>query len=383
MIDDKRLAATFEKLVRIDSVTGDEREIADLLKQELETLGAFVVIDNAGEKAGSNTGNLIAKFEGDRRVAPLMLNAHMDTVEPGRGINPKLENGIFTSDGTTILGADDKSAVAILLEVLTILRERKIPSGPLEIVLTVCEESGMVGAKHMDFSAISARQGYALDTQGTGVIITRAPGRNQLQIDVYGKSAHAGVTPEQGINAIVLAAKAIATLNLGRIDDETTCNIGMFEGGRAINIVPDKVTVKGEVRSHDKEQLARVCRTIGSAFEAVVADFQDRSTLDDGKPLPRVEISVEEDFRGTFIPDDHAVIRRARMAAGNLGRPLKCVATGGGADANVFFAQGIVTGVLGTGMQNMHSVNESIRLQDMVDTAELVLEIVRLHAEGE
>jgi tripeptide aminopeptidase len=380
MIDRKRLAETFKFLVQIDSVSKEEGLIAREIKKILETMGAETFVDNAGDKIGGNSGNLIAKFKGNTQAPVLLLNAHMDTVEPGRGVKAVLENGTFTSDGTTILGADDKSAIAILLETLNILRENDLRYGPLELVLTVCEEIGLQGAKHLDLSAVTATYGFALDATDTEGIVTRAPSANHFEFTIHGKDAHAGAAPEKGINAISLASKAIAKLELGRIDQETTCNIGIIEGGIATNIVPNLVKVKGEVRSHDEEKLNKITNEIVFSFNEVIENYKGINSNDE---LPRVEINIKKDFPRTHIPDDHPVIKLATRAAENLGRKMKTKTTGGGADANIFFEKGIFTGVLGTGMRDMHTVRESVKLDDMVRTTELLLEIIRLHSEGE
>jgi len=376
MVNRDRLAETFKYLVQIDSVSKEEGAISDEIKNILDTMGAKTFIDSAGNKIGSNTGNLIAKFKGNTQAPPLFLNAHMDTVEPGKGVAAILENGVFTSDGTTILGADDKSAIAIILETIEVIKENDLPYGPIEIVLTVCEEIGLLGAKHLDLDLITAKFGYALDATDTEGIVTRAPSANRLEFKIHGKDAHAGAAPEKGINAISLASKAIAKLELGRIDNETTCNIGIIEGGLAINIVPNLVTVKGEVRSHDEEKLNKITNEIVLSFKGVVENYKGVA-FDDG--LPRLESTIEKDFSHTYISDDHLVVSLARRAAENLGRKMITKTTGGGADANIFFEKGIVTGVLGTGMRDMHTVRESVRLDDMVRTTELLLEIIRLH----
>ena len=234
-----------------------------------------------------------------------------------------------------------------------------------------------MGAKHLDLDLINATYGYALDATDTDGIVTRAPSANRLEFKVHGKDAHAGAAPEKGINAISLASKAIAQLELGRIDRETTCNIGVIEGGTAINIVPNLVTVKGEVRSHDEVKLREITDEITSSFKNIVENYSE-STSDDG--LPRLEIQVDSDFRRTHIPDDHPVVTLACRAAENLGRKMRTKTSGGGADANIFFEKGITIGVLGTGMRDMHTVRESVKLNDMVHTTELVLEIIRLHS---
>lgn len=377
MVNNDRLADTFRCLVEIDSVSKAESAISSELQKILMSLGAEIFIDNAGEKIGGDAGNLIARFKGNTDAPPILLNAHMDTVPPGKGVKPILKDGIFTSDGTTILGADDKSAIAIILETLGILNEKNLPFGPIEVVFTVCEEMGLQGAKHLDFSRITATYGYALDATDTEGIITRAPAANWFEFKVHGKDAHAGAAPEKGINAIVLASQAIAGLEIGRIDQETTCNIGIIEGGMATNIVPNLVRVQGEVRSHDENKLMDITDRIVSGFKRVV-EHHAKSSECDG--LPRLEYTVENEFNRTYIPDDHPVVTMAQTAAANLGRKMVTKITGGGADANIFFEKGIITGVLGTGMRDMHTVRENIRLEDMAGMVELLLEIIRIQS---
>ena len=270
MINRERLAETFKRLVSIDSVSKEEGALAAELAALLSKLGAEIIVDSAWQQTGSDTGNLIAKLAGNRDAAPFLLSAHMDTVEPGRGIKAVIKDGVFTSDGPTVLGADDKSAIAILLEVLQVLKEDRLEFGPLELVFTTCEEIGLQGAKNLEFEHIRARYGYVLDGKDTEGIITRAPAANRFKFKIYGKAAHAGAAPEKGINAIWLAARAIAGIELGRIDRETTCNIGMIEGGTGTNIVPEVVTVKGEVRSHDADKLASVTNRIIDSFKKAV-----------------------------------------------------------------------------------------------------------------
>lgn len=370
----------FSWLVKIDSISREEGLMAQALREKLAAMGADITVDKAGEVLGGQSGNIIAKFEGNTNAPPLMLNAHMDTVEPGRGVRPVFSEGVFTSDGTTILGADDKSAIAILLEALLTIQEKNLTHGPLELVLTVCEEIGLLGAKHLDFSLVSSKYGFALDASDPRGIVTRAPAANRMTLKIHGKAAHAGAAPEQGINAISLAGKAIAGLTLGRVDEETTCNIGVIEGGKATNIVPDLVTLHGEVRSHNEKKLTETTKTILDAFEKVTADYRAASGTAD---LPLFEAFVENDFPLTHIAEDHPVVVMAKKASTNLGRPMRCKTTGGGADANIFFNKGIVTGVIGTGMLDMHTVRESVRLDAMVETAELMIEIIRLHAESQ
>lgn len=382
MVDAERLASLFMSLVRIDSVSGEERVIADVLKRRLIQLDAEVFFDDAGARLSGDCGNLIARIPGASDAPPLLLNAHMDTVEPGRGITPVFNNGVFRSDGTTILGADDKSALAIILEVLTVLKEDGIQHAPLEVVFTVSEETGLRGAKVLDCSLLTAPYGYALDATDTAGIVTRAPSANRLEFVVHGKEAHAGVAPERGVSAISVASKAVSRMPPGRVDPETTCNIGIIEGGTATNIVPNRVLVKGEARSHDETKLARVTEQMVAAFEEAVAE--QRQNAAPGQDLADVSVTVESDFSRIHIDPDHPVVKIAKKAAANLGRTLKEKTSGGGADANVFFANGIVTGILGTGMEDMHTCHESVPLARMTEAAELLLEIIQTHsAQGE
>ena len=380
MINSQRLAETFMSLAAIDSVSRQEARISEEIRTLMVPLAAEIFVDAAGAAVGGDTGNLIIKISGNRKVPPLLLSAHMDTVQPGIGVKPRFKDGVFTSDGTTVLGADDKSAIAVIIETVRILQENNLPHGPLEIVITICEEIGLLGAKHLDFDLISAKDGYALDTADTESIVTRAPGANRFEVLVHGKDAHAGADPENGINAIHLASQAVAGLTLGRIDPETTCNVGTMEAAGATNIVPNRARLTGEVRSHDERKLADVTQGISDAFKTVAKNFPRENAFGD---LPRVEIHVENDFHRTHIPDDHPVVVMAQKAATRLGRSMATRKTGGGSDANVFFERGIITGVIGTGMRDIHTVRESIALSDMEKTVALLLEIVAVHAEGD
>ena len=379
MVNSDRLATTFRDLVTVDSVSRSEGDFAELLEKRLTALGAETAFDGAGHPAGSTSGNLIARIDGGVRVAPLLFNAHMDTVEPGRGISATLNEGRFTSSGKTILGADDKSAIAILLEVITLLEEQDLPYGPLEMVFTICEEIGLLGVKHLEFEQLNAPFGYALDATDVDGLITHAPSASHFKITVHGREAHAGSSPEKGINAIVLASKAIAGLPVGRIDRETTCNIGRIEGGLATNIVAPCATVTGEIRSHSDEKRIALEKQFANAFQAAVHDISNRQP--DIEPA-RVEFQFDRAFSRTAIPDDHPVVQLASRAAANLKRTLRTKKSGGGSDANIFFEHGIMVGVLGTGMREVHTHRENILLEDMVKATELVLEIIRVHAEG-
>jgi len=293
-IDQARLKNLLIELIRIDSLSRKERNVALRLKGEMEELGANVFIDDAGEKVGGNVGNLIACFPGNRAaVEPLLLSAHMDTVVPGEGIVPILEGNILRTDGRTVLGGDDKSGVAIICEVMRVIKENRLPCGAIDVVFTICEEAGLIGAKCLDVGKLHARTGLVLDSDSVGYLFTKAPASNRLEFRVYGLEAHAGICPERGINAIKVAADGIANMRLGRIDHETTANIGVIEGGMAVNIVPNQVMLRGQARSHSPEKLDRQTEHMKHCFEEAAA----RHTLEiDGKRYTaRIDAKIERD----------------------------------------------------------------------------------------
>lgn len=375
-INQERLAQSFVDLVCVDSVSKEEGAICRLLQSWLKKMGGDCMLDDAGKAVGGQTGNLIAKFQGNRGVEPLLLSAHMDTVEPGRGIEPIYVNGIFQSRGKTILGADDKCGLAIIIEALRCIQESALSWGPVEVVFSICEEIGLQGAKHLDYRLLESRMGYVLDTRNPEVIITRAPAANRIRLQIDGKAAHAGAEPEKGISAIALAGQAIANIEIGRIDDETTCNLGQIQGGVATNIVPPRVTIHGEVRSHNRTKLDVVTQRIVDGFASVVADFGENSY----KQRPKLTVAVEQDFDLFHVADDHKVVTMAREAADRIQHKLYTATSGGGSDANVFAQHGIVTGVLGTGCEKVHTVEERVALADMVQASRLLVEIIETHA---
>lgn len=379
MINKDRLCSVFEELVVIDSPSKFERKVCERLQDIFKMLGAEVVVDESMAETGSDTGNLIAFFPGNIDAEPVMLSGHMDTVDPGIGIVPVLKDGIYTSAGDTILGADDKSALAIIIEVMNVIKENRIPVCPVEVVLTTCEEQGLIGAKVLDVSKLRSRFGYILDSTDVEGVVTRAPAATRFTFRVYGKAAHAGAQPEKGLSAIQIASSAVSSINLGRLDEETTCNIGTFHAGTATNIIPDLAVIQGEARSHSPERLESVTQEIIKAFDDAVLKASKKSP---DPAFPFLEKEVVNDFPNTNIPHDHKVVLLVQEAARNLGRVMDTVTVGGGSDANIFFGKGIAAGVIGTGMKDMHTCSENISVKDMVSTAELVLEIIRIHSSG-
>ncbi|MBX5477812.1 MAG: M20/M25/M40 family metallo-hydrolase [Pyrinomonas methylaliphatogenes] len=380
MINLERMRQTFLDLVQIDSHSRHERRVAEYLKRRCEALGAEVEIDDAGEKVGGDTGNLIARFRGTVRDAPpFLFSSHMDTVTPGEGVRPIVEGDIIRSDGRTILGSDDKSGIAIILETIQTLRERAIPHPDIEVVFSICEEIGLLGAKHLDEKRLRARLGIVFDAEDPNEIFTRGPSGNHIEFRIHGLEAHAGIAPEQGISAIKIAAEAIAAMRLGRIDEETTANIGQIEGGRATNIIPNLVTLKGEARSLDERKLEEQTRHMVECVHRAAERYE--VTLDGKTIRARVEETIERNYPALNVPDDARLVQLIKRAAERLGRQVKTVASGGGSDANFLNGKGIECVVVGTGMRAIHTVNEWIDLKDMRAAAELAIEVIRLHVE--
>src|SRR5918992_2161292 len=256
MINEERIKNLLLELVQIDSVSREERDVAERIKRICEEMGAEVEIDDAGEKVGGNSGNVIARFPGTIPGAePIMMSAHMDTVVPGEGVKPIVEGDIIRSDGTTVLGGDDKSGCSVIIETIRCLQEQNIPHAPIDAVFSICEEVGLLGAKHLDMSKLKSRYGLVFDSDDPGFLFTKGPSANHMEWKVFGLESHAGVAPEEGISAIKIAAEAIAEMKLGRIDEETTANIGVIQGGKATNIITNFVLLRGEARSHDEDKL--------------------------------------------------------------------------------------------------------------------------------
>ncbi|MCD4755915.1 MAG: M20/M25/M40 family metallo-hydrolase, partial [Deltaproteobacteria bacterium] len=272
----------------------------------------------------------------------------------------------------TVLGADDKAAIAILIETARLLKEHRVSHGPIEFLFTVCEEIGLLGAKSLDPALLEAKAGYALDSSDPEVLINQAPCAIRFKVRVVGKAAHAGLHPELGINAIQVAARALAEVPLGRIDEYTTANVGLIHGGKATNIVPEEVELEGEVRSHNPEKLREVQEQVLGTFHRIALDFKPV----ENSGLPLIKTEVIDDYPLMSVSEKHPLITTAAKAAKGLGRKLRLDMTGGGSDANIFNAKGLATVVMGIGMQNVHTTSEHISLDDMVATAELVLEII-------
>ncbi|PSL41105.1 tripeptide aminopeptidase [Planomicrobium soli] len=367
-MNNERLLNEFLELVQIDSETRNEGDIAVFLKEKLESLGFYVTEDDSSLRNGHGANNIIATLRGNAAdVAAIYFTVHMDTVVPGVGVKPEVRDGYVYSDGTTILGADDKAGIAALFEMIRTIQEQEIEHGDIQFVITAGEESGLAGAKELDPSLLFAKYGYAVDSDGkVGGIVTSAPYQAKLWTTVYGKTAHAGVAPEKGISAITIAAKAIAKMSLGRIDAETTANIGRFEGGKATNIVCDEVSILAEARSIREDKLADQTTHMESVFENVAQSFGGRAKTD-----------VKLMYPGFHFEETERVVKIAQRAAAKIGRPSPVLTSGGGSDANIFNGYGIPTVNLCVGYEEIHTKNERMPIEELEKLAQLLVEIVK------
>ncbi|MDT5263016.1 MAG: tripeptide aminopeptidase [Acidobacteriota bacterium] len=381
MINQERIKNLLLELVQIDSVSREEREVAERIRTLCEEMGADVEIDGAGEAVGGNTGNVIARFPGTVPTAePIMMSAHMDTVVPGRGVKPIVQGDIIRTDGTTVLGGDDKSGVAVIIETIRSLQEQSIPHAPIDAVFSICEEVGLLGAKHLDMSKVRAKYGIVFDSDDPGFLFTRGPSANHFEFKIYGLESHAGVAPEQGISAIRIAAEAINAMKLGRIDEETTANIGVIHGGEATNIITNLVTLLGEARSLDDAKLEAQTAHMVKCFEDAAAKYE--VTVEGVTTKARVEAEVTREYYAMDVSDDSRIVKLVKEAAVRMGLKVETMASGGGCDANIFNKRGIECANLGTGMRAIHTVKEWLDVKDMYASAEMTFEIMRLNGES-
>ena len=366
MPDRQRLTQTLIDLIKIDSPTGEEDAIDAHLSNVLANLGAVVRHDDYG--------NLVATFAGSDGSAsrtPVMLSAHMDTVEPGRGIKPMLDadGETLRSDGSTILGGDCKAGIAIVLEGLTSAMEDGSPIRPVQVVFSRAEEGGLNGARNLDFSLVEARSGMVFDGEGAvSRICVGAPAQNIVQCHITGVAAHAGLEPENGVSALLVAANILTRLPLGRIDHETTSNIGVLEGGLKRNIIPERAYLDGELRSRDQAKLDNYTAEFRRAFDQAAAIY----------PKAQIDLNMWSQYRAYSIPDDHPALADISRAVATIGLTPAMETTGGGSDANVFFEHGIAALPVGIGVRDFHTTRETANLSEIYDAARACREYISL-----
>jgi len=367
MINQERLVERFLKYVQIDSETRNEKAFSEVLVKELTDMGIEVIRDNAGTPVGSNTDNIIARLKGSTDQPSIMFSSHMDTVSPGNGIKPVVENGIIKTDGTTVLGGDDKAGIAAIIEAFQTLIEAGTAHGDVEAIITIAEEGGLNGSKNLDYSLVNSKFGFVLDSGGkTGEVIVQGPAQDKIDVTITGKPAHAGVEPEKGISAIMVASEAISNMKLLRIDEETTANIGVNEGGQVTNIVCPEVTIKAEARSLSNEKLDAQSAHMAKCFEDAAEKFGGKATVE-----------IERAYSAFLVNENDEIITVIKKAMTAVGAKTNLTTSGGGSDTNIYNGNGIKAINLGIGMQKVHTCDEFIAIEDLVKSTELVAEIIK------
>ena len=357
----------FLELVRLNVNSRRERFIADVVAAKLRALGLTVEEDNTGGKIGGDVGSLIGRLPGDPAKPSLMFSAHLDRVENHGQIQPRIEDGIIQSDGTSILGADDVSGICAILEALRRVRSENIPHGEIEVVLSVAEEVGLLGARYLDYSKIKSKMAFVIDSGGpVGTVVNQAPTQYTITVNITGWSAHAGIEPEKGLSAIRVGAVALSRLQEGRLSPRTTSNFGVFTAGKATNIVCGQAEIKGEARSIDQAELSAYIEEVKSVFAQTAQEFG-------------AEITVETNLEyQTFTVDPgEEIIALAGRALKNLGLEMRVVGSGGGMDGNFFNQNGLKAVGLAPGYTGVHTPQEKQPIADLIKCGQWVTEIIR------
>jgi tripeptide aminopeptidase len=360
------VAVLFTELAAIPSPPGEERLVADRVLKYLRDLGLRPDEDGVGPQIGSTMGNVLARIEATQAGTPIFLCAHLDTVPPDGPIEPLVAEGVVRNAAGTILGADNKAAVAVMLEAARRLLAEGRGHAGLELLFTPKEEVGLKGAGAFDHTRLHARVGFVYDQAAPiGEIIVGAPYSHSMEVRFHGRAAHAGMYPEEGRSAIAAAAKAIADFRLGRLDEETSANVGVIEGGTAGNVIPEWCRFLAEARSHDESKLADVVREMMEtvAFAATVTECD-------------VETEVHKSFRGYRFKTDDLPVRLAAGALEACRHEPRFEVTGGGADANVFNERGLQCVNLANGMANIHTPDEEISVADLEAMVEVTLALI-------
>lgn len=367
-VNRERLQQEFAELTGIDSVSFSERQMADQLKKRLLELGFTVLEDQAGKHYGGNAGNVYGYRKGTLPGSGVLLSAHMDTVQPGIGKKAIFsEDGTITSQGDTILGADDVTGIVEILEGIRCVQEAGLPHRDVEVLFPIAEEVYIKGTTVFDFSQIRAREAYVLDLSGPiGTAALQAPTLISFTVTVTGKAAHAGFSPEDGIHAVQIMCYAVGEIPQGHVDEETTLNIGLISGGEATNIVPPSCTCKGEIRSYSHEKAL-------AALEKVRRQFQQIAEA--GGAKFHLESSV--DLMAYRVGEDALAVEHFKEACDRLGISWNLTRTFGGSDNNNFLRHGISGIVLSCGMYEVHSVREYTKMKDLECGARLVAELIQ------
>jgi tripeptide aminopeptidase len=366
MAEQERLIQTFIELARLASPSKGEDAVARYIVGALREIGVNAEDDGTAATFGGTTGNLIAHLPGDIAGPTLLLSAHMDTVEPARDISPSIKDGFIFSGGETVLGADDKAGVAIIIEAIRLVTENRIPHYGLMILFTAAEEIGLTGSKALRRKSISADYGFVFDEgHEMGHITVSAPYQDKFECSFFGRGAHAGIEPEKGISAVEAASEAVRKMRLGRIDAETTANIGIIRGGSAINIVPDSALLEGEARSLSEPKLKLQIKTM--------EDSCRQAARDTGAVC---EIKVTRLYDGYALADDNPAVELAVEAVKKTGLTPAKGKSGGGSDTNVLNAMGIPSVNLSVGYEDVHTTREKIALESLRAALDVAIALI-------
>jgi tripeptide aminopeptidase len=360
----------FLELASIPSPPGEERGVADVVQRYLRGLGLEPDEDDCGPRIGSTAGNVYARLEPTAAGTPIFLCGHMDTVPPDGELRPVVVDGIVRNAGGTILGGDNKAALTAMLEGVRRVLAENVPHGGIELVFTPKEEVGLVGANAFDHDRLRAQVGYVYDQEGAmGEVVLGAPWSRALEVRFHGRSAHAGMAPEEGRSAIQAAAKAIADLRLGRIDELTTANVGTISGGTAGNVVPEWCTFVAEARCHDEAKLGDFVQEMLDAFSFAATEAECE-----------VETTLRKSYDGYRLKRDESPVALAAAAFAHCGYEPRYGLSGGGADANVFNERGRRCVNLSHGVFGFHTPDEHVSVADlegMVDVTVALVEAAR------
>lgn len=367
MIREDRIINNFLNMLNQESPSFKELAMGKWLIEYFNKRNINVFMDQSAAKIGGNCGNIIAHIKSNSKSKPICFGAHIDQVPPCCNIVPKIEGNLIKTDGTTTLGGDDKAGVAAILEALEHILEENLPHREMYLLFTVCEEVGLLGSKNLEVSMIPVEDIIIVDAAGSaGIVAYKAPGMKTIEVTFKGIKAHAGIEPEKGLNAIKIAAEAISLMHIGRIDNETTSNIGKIEGGEATNIVPDKVKIAAEIRSHSKEKLEYETNHMYECCKSIADKYKSS-----------FEFKCDLEFPGLELSEDSYVYNLCVNAFKEEGIEPKLSIIGGGSDANILSGKGFNCAIVSVGMSNVHTVEETLNIKDMLDTTKVIVRMMK------
>jgi len=373
-MDERRIVSEFIKLVKISGASKNERQVADYVTEMLKRLGFEVSEDDSGKKVGANSGNIIGfKPANYRTDLSVLFSAHMDTVNPCKNVIPIEKDGKLYSDGSTVLGADDRAGINAILTGLKRLSEKRIKHPNIEVVFTICEEMGLLGSRLLDISRLKSKNAFVFDCSlPPGNIVSQTPTVFEFEIVCKGRAAHAAISPEKGVHSIKIAAGAISQIETGRLKENTVFNIGVINGGSATNIVPEKTKIKGEIRCFRDDLLNKILTDTQKVFEKEAKKYGGS-----------IEFKKEKKYLGFNLKEDDPTIKIVKSAMNNLNKRCILNKYTGGSDANNFSEKGIDAVNIGLGTENVHSKDEAISIDNIIFSSNLFIEIINESVKGD